>query len=172
MARDESDREDLLREATAFPRRAEFRIDDPDGSPAAGEDRVLFGGLRETGTSLYLGADPAYHLDAEDRLRRAFVDGLLYRTQGATLARLLRHRTDTETELIRHDLDGDELASFLGRVAADCRSVAEAIETGRVTVLGSVPPNDTEILPDLSVRLRRHAELEERLAPAIPGRRT
>ncbi|MEZ6044739.1 MAG: hypothetical protein R3C11_03990 [Planctomycetaceae bacterium] len=41
---------------------------------------------------LYLGPDPVYHFDAAGRLKRAYVEGLLYRTQESTLARLERLR--------------------------------------------------------------------------------
>ena len=77
MARTESHREDLMAEATALVRRAEFL--DADGRS------VLVAGYRRDGSlSLYLGEDLVYHFDRDGRLKRGFVDGLLYRTQQTT----------------------------------------------------------------------------------------
>ncbi|MGH7129995.1 MAG: hypothetical protein ACREJB_15520, partial [Planctomycetaceae bacterium] len=83
-----------MREATALARRVEIVCPD--------ETEPVIAGVREDGTlSVYFGADPAYHFDASGRLRRAFAAGCLYRTQGHTLARLLRRRTASVVELLR-----------------------------------------------------------------------
>ncbi|MDA1017654.1 MAG: hypothetical protein O3A00_24745 [Planctomycetota bacterium] len=105
MAKSESDREDLMREATALVERIEFRISD--------EAQPIVAGFRRDGRfSIYFDADLVYHFDEQHRLRRAFVDGDLYRTQGTTLARLRRERTQSQTVLRSHDLSADELADF------------------------------------------------------------
>ena len=85
MARHETDRENLMLEATALIRRAEWSI--PSHS-----DPIVAGFKRSGGWSLYFGSDPVYQFDADGRLRRAFVDGQIWRTQGTTLAGLRRER--------------------------------------------------------------------------------
>lgn len=163
MARIESDREDLMREATAYGRRAECRL--------PGDDEVVFAGLRATGAcSVYFGADPVYHLDDESRLRRAFVDGDLYRTQGTTLARLRRHRTESATELRRVDLDEDSLTTFLAKMHERLGMLATAIETEAVDRLAAIPADD-DPWPDVAAAIRRLLQLERPLAPLIAGRR-
>ncbi len=165
MAREESDREDLLREATAYGRRAEFRI-------VGGEHAtVFFVGLRESGCSLYVGQDPVYHLDAGDRLRRAYVGGELYRTQGETLARLRRERTESTTDLLRTDLNEDELTDFRAEAAREIRRVLGAIGDDAVVVEGRVPKEDERILADAAERFARHLDEGQPLAPAIKGRK-
>ena len=83
MARQEVDREDLIAEAVALRRRIELAL--------PGCDNPVVAGYRSTGAlSLYFGADPVYQFDERGRLRRAFVGGHLYRTQGTTLAELTR----------------------------------------------------------------------------------
>ena len=123
MSLQEHDREDLIAEATALRTRAEVR------APGFSEPVVL--GLRDGGSlSVYFGADPVYHFDAAGALRRAFVDGVLYRSQGASLARLVRDRSVAgESRLIRTDLAPAALADFivdmqtrLGRLAMDLDS--------------------------------------------------
>ena len=62
--------------------------------------------------SIFIGPDPVYQFDPEGRLRRAFVAGLLYRSQHTTLAMLKRERTNTQTLLLRTELGDDALQAF------------------------------------------------------------
>ncbi|MEX0702920.1 MAG: hypothetical protein WD069_12560 [Planctomycetales bacterium] len=164
MARDESDREDLLREATALGRRAEFRL--------PGEPDTVTAGLRNDGRlSIWFGSDPAYHFDAEGRLRRAFVEGRLYRTQGTTLARLTRVRMPGATEMRRHDLDPDELADFIRRMRDRLARFAAALADGQAALLRSVPADDDAFVRDLRERLAAILAAPAALAPAIRGKR-
>ena len=104
MARTEEDREDLMQDATAYVRRAKFS--DQNEQP-------IVVGFRSSGfLSIYFDQDPVFHFDDAGRLRRAFVDGALFRTQGDTLARMDRKRRDEETSLVRHDLTSGELVEF------------------------------------------------------------
>jgi hypothetical protein len=74
MSRNESDREDLMAEATALRRRVQLQV--------PGEALSIIAGFRDEGrVSIYFGPDPVYHFDEQGRLRRAFVAGRLYRTQ-------------------------------------------------------------------------------------------
>ena len=85
MARNESDREDLMREAVALVRRVECET--------GNENDSVISGFRKCGSlSLYFGPDPVYHFDDSARLRRAFGEGFLYRTQGTTLARIIHEQ--------------------------------------------------------------------------------
>lgn len=131
MSRSESDREDLIREATALTRRIELQLD--------GRAEPVVAGIREqTGwLSLYLGADPVYTWDADGGLRRAFVAGYLYRAEGETLARLERRRTETETQLVRHDLTSSEAEDFLKEMKETVAMLAEALQNGTARVLRS-----------------------------------
>ncbi len=132
MARNESDREDLMGEATALVRRIELSITDAPESIVAG--------FRKTGAlSIYFGADPVYHIDEEMRLRRAYVDGLLYRTQGTTLAQLDRQRTETSTTLNRHDLTEDECNKFCELVTTNIQVLLDALQNNACTVHQQIP---------------------------------
>ncbi len=145
MARHSSDREDLLAEVVALTPRAAFRIPD--------RDEQIFAGRRTDGRwSVFFGGDPVYHFDAENRLRRAFVGGLLYRSQGTTLARLTRQTTATETVLLRHDLDPVELAAFLAEMYHILGQLVGALIQGVVSLNQSIP-EDVDYLPELASQL-------------------
>jgi len=147
MAREESDREDLLREATALVRRIEFRI--PDHA-----ESIVMGFRRDGAASIFFGADPVYQFNAAGELRRAFHDGNLFKAEQGRLVLLTRERTPTEVQLLRRDLDSAAAELFLAMMAAQLLAVRIAIAAGNVTVVGQVPP-EVDLLPACSSELER-----------------
>lgn len=163
MSRSEADREDLLAEAVGLPRRIECVLDE------SGE--IIVAGIgRDDRLSVYFNSDPVFHFDAQNRLRRAFVDEKQYRSQGDTLAELARHRTDLRTVLQRRDLSPERTAAFLDDVAGRLRNLCEAMNGDGLTVLRRAPPEDSAIIGDIGERLRAIIETEIPLSPAIPGK--
>lgn len=163
MARHEADREDLMRGATALERRCELQV--------SGLMEPVIAGLRGGGSlSIYFGPDPVYHFDEALRLRRAYAGGFLYRTQATTLARLLRSRTETATELIRHDLDEMELAHFRGEMCQHLETLSNALRSATATLLKSVPEGD-DLRPELLDRIEQILTAGSPLAPSIKGKR-
>jgi hypothetical protein len=153
-----------MKEATALARRVELAV--------SGMIEPVVAGFRGTGHfSLYFGADPALHFDADGRLRRAYCDGHLYRTQGTTLAKLDRRRTASATELVRHDLSESELAEFRERVRASLASLQSKLVAGSARTLRQVPDSDTSVVADVGIAIDRVLNSGIELAPAIPGRR-
>ena len=163
MARHEADREDLLAEARALSPRAEWSIPDTTDVVTAGLRRDRF-------VSIYFGGDPCYHFDNKGRLRRAFVDGALYRTQGTTLARLVRERTETKMTLRRTDLSETEVDMLLGNMQSRLIGFLDDVDFGRAQVVRSVADETAEV-GEIVAQLRRCGEVTT-LAPALPTRRS
>lgn len=132
MPRVETDRENLMRDASALRIRGELRVPGWNGT-------VIAGCRDNGGWSIYVGEDPCYHFDAEGRLRRAFVHGLLYRTQGGTLAELRRNRSPDASQLIRRDLENVERDAFLREMQRRLAQLRSALQTGAAALLQSVP---------------------------------
>lgn len=145
MARHESDREDLLNEVTALSPRVELQC------PGRAEP-IVAGRHKDGRWSLYLGADPVYHFSPAGQLRRAYVGGSLYRSQGTTLARLDRVRTERETQLRRHDLAPAELAAFLGQMRSQLSELREHLNCGACRTLRQIP-EAADFLPELRTAL-------------------
>lgn len=164
MARHESDREDLIGEATALKRRAEVVV--PQESAP-----VVFGFRSGGELSLYFGTDPVYHFDSQRRLRRAFVRGNLLRTQGQTLATLTRVRLPTATELRRHDLTPAELQTLRESIVARLRTLREALDSQTAQILRQVPADASGLLAELAEALAAILAANVPLAPAIRGKR-
>ncbi len=158
----EVDREDLMREATALRQRAEFRLPQ--------ERETVIAGYRSSGSlSVYFGPDPCFHFDAAGRLRRAFVGGDLFRTQGDTVARLQRIRTGGTVELRRHDLPADELDAFLDMVRDRLASLVKGLQSDDAHCLQEIPA-DAHLAERLVGDLSRIVAGPLSLAPPIAGR--
>ena len=162
MARHETQREDLMAEATALCERIEFSV--------AGQAEPIVAGFRKNGQwSLYFGSDPAYHFASDGALRRAFVGNDLYRSQGHTLARLTRIRTGDAVQLVRHDLEPDELQRFLAETQERVGRLYTAVEQRSVRIIGQVP-RESDLLPRLLQALKR--TLQTRLSPTVRKRKS
>jgi hypothetical protein len=133
MARQESHREDILAEAIALVERIEIQL------PVQPEPMVI--GFRRGGeVSVYFGQDLAYHFNAAGQLRRGFRDGELLKADRGRLIKLTRRRTDTETQLVRRELDESETVQFLLQLNDRLALLREPIQTGTAKVLRQVPP--------------------------------
>jgi hypothetical protein len=164
MSREESDREDLLREAVALTRRAEFSFEKET-------EPTFLGFKREGGLSIYLGADPVYQFNPEGQLRRAYCNGLLYRTQGATLAELRRDRSVPDRVMLRRrDLDAVELAEFLSEMTSRLHELQQRLSARSFRAMKTVPP-DADLVPEFLAAFETIFSAEPPLAPAISGKR-
>ena len=152
MARQEHDREDLLREATAMVERAELQV-------SFWPEPVFVGFRRESSFSVYFGGDPVLQFNAEGEVRRAFFAGLLYKAETGQLVELRRERTERETLLLRRELTAAETTSLLARSTRLLNQLSEAIDGANdttVTVLGQVP-SETDVLRRVKHWLKTHA---------------
>jgi hypothetical protein len=132
MAQPESDREDLLREATALVHRAEFRI--------PGENEPIVIGFRRDGSaSFFFGADPVYQFNSAGQLRRAYINGLLYKAERGRLISLRRERSETEVALIRNELQPHESDGLLTTARAALVRLHAALASLSFTLVGEVP---------------------------------
>jgi len=163
MSRNESEREDLLREATALTRRVELTV--------PGEPRPVVAGVRAGDViSIYFGDDPAYHFDGDNRLRRAFAGGRLFRSQGNTLAELTRVRAADSTTLERRDLAPSALDRFLSEMRARLAHLRDALADRSAQVTRQVPDED-DFLPELTSRLSALLDEPAALAPPLNAAR-
>lgn len=161
MARNESDREDMIREATALKNRIEWHVPD--------NPEPVFAGIRSDGSlAIYFGADPVYQFTATGGLRRAYKDGFLYRTQGTTLARMSRERSSDETVLQRCDLSQPELDSFLATMDERLTRLRRSLADGSARELRSVADSNP---PDYETMIATAINSSPRLALPLPTRR-
>ena len=132
MAGQESDREDLLREATALVERAELTIES-DPEP------IVAGFRRDGSASFYFGADPVYQFNSAGELRRAFIAGLLYKAERGKLVALRRRRSATEVALVQIELNAQDIANLLLAMRQRLDLLQSALAAGTYSLIGQVP---------------------------------
>ena len=140
------------------------------GDLTSPNEPIVAGFKRGGAFSVYFSADPVFQFDVESRLRRAYVQGLLFRTQGSTLARLERSQSSDETTLLRHDLTDRELVEFRERMHVQLSQLHAALENGFAEPLRQVPELD-DVMSDVRDALRRVLDAGVPLAHSIAGRR-
>src|SRR6185295_3849113 len=146
MSRQESEREDLLREATALVERVELRL--PEQS-----ESIVAGFRRDGSASFFFGQSPVYQFNSHCELRRAYVGGLLYKVDSSKLVEMRRERTAAAVELRTRPLSPEETARFL-LDAEDClKRLRDALVARIAEVVGQVP-SDKDIDTRVAAWLR------------------
>jgi len=140
MARQESEREDLLREATALVERIELAP-----LEAAGGEHVVVGFRADGALSVYFGSDPAYHFNSRGQLRRAYCDALLFKAEHGKLVSLQRVRREHEVQLVRHELADQEQAKFRAKMHVRLRDLVRQCVENKLVTVGKVPA-DADVL--------------------------
>ena len=132
MAREERDREDLLREATALVQRVELQL------PLA-SDSVVIGFRRSGAASIYWGQDEVYHFNASNELRRGYLKGRLVKAEQGRLFWLVRHRDAGQSQLIKNEMSDDEQRGYLSVLADRFETLRRCFVASDFTVVGQVP---------------------------------
>jgi hypothetical protein len=157
MARDESDREDLLRAATALVERIDLI---PSGvsliaTSPLGVGHIVAGFRSDGALSIFFGEDPVYQFNVEGELRRAYRDGKLLKAVHGRLVALQRVRTEHEVQLVRHELSKAEEAAFLTQMCDLIRKFAALARANAFEVARQVP-EDSNVLARLQGWLLAH----------------
>ncbi|MFO0820118.1 MAG: hypothetical protein U1A77_19365 [Pirellulales bacterium] len=138
MARQEVDREDLLREATALVERIEIEVD-------SWPDPVVVGFRRGGEGSVYFGADPVYQFNLHSELRRGYLRGRLIKAERRCLVIMDRQRSETEVALIRTPLDAAASQELLANARRHLSELLTRMEAGDFREIGRVP-KDANVL--------------------------
>ncbi|HEX3599001.1 MAG TPA: hypothetical protein VHU84_02590, partial [Lacipirellulaceae bacterium] len=77
MSREESQREDLIREATALVERIEISFDASVSNDPDSPQQVIIGFRANGALSIFFGEDPVYQFNSAGDLRRAYWNGQL-----------------------------------------------------------------------------------------------
>ena len=132
MARHQEDREDILREATAFVERVELEIDGL-------EDPVVVGFRSASGPAFFFGADPVYQFNSQSQLRRGYRQGCLLKAEAGRLIELRRERTESSMNLVRHELDEQQLSEFIRQLTGNLQFLGEALVSQHFRLVGQIP---------------------------------
>ena len=119
MAKQEQDREDLLRDGKQMSLRAEVLIDDV----------VVVIGFRSQGqASFYFGADPVFQFNATLELRRVFHQGKRYAAIQGRLCELARNKQRDRVGFEPQDILADVEAVIMGLLDSSLARIRVALE--------------------------------------------
>lgn len=138
MARNEADREDLFQEATGLHRRLE--IQRPQGT-------VIAGFRRQGGLTVYFGQDYMLGFNREGGLRRALVNGILYRAEKGNYLTQLRKKREVggKPVLVTRLLSPAEMEALRLSARQRLAELRDALG-GTVELRRVVPSSDSESL--------------------------
>ena len=144
MSRHSQDREDLLRDATAYERRIELEL------PREDRLALVFIGIRDCGAmSFYFDGDPVYHFNSSGHLRRAFVKNQLVKSQQGRLLGWLPRRDDTQVEMECQQIQEEE---FMRSMQQKLHFLQTVLARGDFRVVGQVPPEE-DLVAEINTRL-------------------
>lgn len=133
MARQESDREDLLREATALAERAEIQI-------GVREETFVVGFRRDGSASLFFNDEVVFQFNTRHALRRAHAAGELLKAEAGRLIALRRQRTADEVQLLRRELTDAEQQTQLRLLDSLLELLRQGFASGELRIVGQHPP--------------------------------
>ncbi len=158
MAIEESDREDLLREATRFSKRVLLALFDGESArmtvlptPLAHDERQeiamvqvhVFIGCRSNGAiSVYWEAQPVFQFNEQGQLRRAYFSGNKYAAREGKLYRLDRERRGDQVQNLWSDITDEELRKLQQAWRSVLSSLLEVRDKLDCCIVGQVPPDD------------------------------
>ncbi|QDU25472.1 hypothetical protein ETAA8_05400 [Anatilimnocola aggregata] len=132
MARNESDREDLLREATALVERAEYLL--------PGEEEPVVAGFRRDGSfSLFFGGERVVQFNSAGQLRRGYFHGRLLKADQGKLVWMTRERTADAVILLSQPVVSAEAGDLLRQATELVERLSSHLQQGRFTLVGQVP---------------------------------
>ena len=131
MARDAQDREDLLRDATAFSHRVELQL--------IGVEQPVFCGFRDgQAFSLYWTPDDVFQFNCEGEFRRAFWRGRMIACYKQR-PHWLKPEGEGRVQLAREPLNESEIGDLTLAVEQAFLELRKALASNTYTVVGAVP---------------------------------
>jgi hypothetical protein len=142
MARNQSDREDLLGEATGLVERIELEIAD--------RDEPIVAGYRANGAlSVFFGAGLVYQFNTLDELRRSFADACPITTKAGKLVVMRRVEEANRTVLRSRVFSDVEHCEFLSQAGVELANLEQHLSDQTFRIVGQVPAD-----ADIVARLR------------------
>lgn len=133
MALESHDRENLLRDATAYVSRVQLIF-----ASSRSFDEVFVGFHSTDAVSFYFDQDPVYHFNKSGMLRRAYVDDQLFKAERGQLVALKRQRNDREATLVRHPLSSGKQTTFCQSVATQLAEFQASLNNGEHHIDGMI----------------------------------
>lgn len=136
MAIEEQNRENLLRDATAFTQRVLWQ----------GAQTEVFVGIRSDGRwSLYVNQDVVLQFSGENQLRRIFIAPRKYASIAGELYEIVRVSRGGKVQLQQVYLDLAMREKLLRQCHDELRAVLDLVSGPKIALIGTWPENQSEL---------------------------
>lgn len=154
MAHEEQPREDLLAEARNLVERVSLRFSSPHLTEE--ESEIAAGFRRDGGLAIFFGQQRVYQFTSAGELRRAYIDGLLYKAAAGKLVSMRRERTPDAVHLVSVPLADEAAHAFLEKMHEYLLQLAGVLQRHEYNLIGQVPP-DGNVIDRVQSWLGSHA---------------
>lgn len=168
MAKQQQDKEDILREATALVNRIELKI--PENS--SWEDSVFVGFRRDQSISFFFGGEPVYQFNIRNQFRRGYDRGVLLKAEHGQLVQLRQERENGKLVLLRRVWEKTETTEYLESVRFNLAALRDLVRRNLVEIVGAVVETGTpeELLQQITHWIDRHMDsMEIASVPNVSG---
>ena len=143
MARQEEEREDLMREAIALVNRCEIKVDFLD-------DTVVVGFRKDGSPSFFFGQNEVYQFNRHDQFRRGYDGQSLIKSVDGKIVGMHRQRQDDRVNLVSKPFSAAESQAYTRKILDRLSELRSCLLNGNSQILNQVT-TDSNI--DLSSRI-------------------
>lgn len=168
MSKQQQNKEDILREATALVNRIEIKI----SQKAVSKESVFVGFRRDGAVSFFFGAEPVYQFNTRHEFRRGYCKGAMLKADNGKICNLTRVREGDQLVLLSRDYSDEQTAEFLEEMKHALLVLYKEIRGGQWSILGAVVEAGTaeELLNRVADWLETHtSELQIADTPNVAG---
>lgn len=168
MSRQQQNKEDILREATALVNRIEIKF----SQKAVSKESVFVGFRRDGAVSFFFGAEPVYQFNTRHEFRRGYCKGAMLKADNGKICNLTRVREGDQLVLLSRDYSDEQTAEFLEEMKHALLVLYKEIRGGQWSILGAVVEAGTaeELLNRVADWLETHtSELQIADTPNVAG---
>ena len=168
MSKQQQNKEDILREATALVNRIEIKFSEK----AVSEESVFVGFRRDGAVSFFFGAEPVYQFNTRHEFRRGYCKGAMLKAAKGKISQLTRVREGDQLVLLSRDYSGKQTAEFLEEMKHALLLLYKGIKGGQWNILGAVVEAGTaeELLNRVADWLETHtSEIQIADVPNVAG---
>jgi len=168
VSKQQQNKEDILREATALVNRIEIKF----SQKAVSKESVFVGFRRDGAVSFFFGAEPVYQFNTRHEFRRGYCKGAMLKADNGKICNLTRVREGDQLVLLSRDYSDEQTAEFLEEMKHALLVLYKEIRGGQWSILGAVVEAGTaeELLNRVADWLETHtSELQIADTPNVAG---
>ncbi|MBA63830.1 MAG: hypothetical protein CMJ76_15865 [Planctomycetaceae bacterium] len=155
MAKQQQDKEDILREATALVNRVELQSFQDTDSPQS----VFVGFRRDGAISFFFDTEPVYQFNSRHAFRRGYYQNTILKAEQGKIVQLVRTRKGEQLILLRRDYSDQQTVAFVQEMQQNLLELYSYLQSEQYRIVGAVVQQGTEqdLVSQIAVWIKKHA---------------